>query len=242
MCVTGQAAQGAPTRRPPDLIDRVVDGDLTEGAVRVCAHRGGHASRVREDARARREPRHAGRERAAVRRGARSWRRRPGAIRSRRCKAVDAIEAAATAAVRRRLPARARAVLRVRRDRAGQGADSRLLRRARGRRRSAACRSRRRAAADRPRRDRRRRHDGRRHRHGLRQRRPGGHGQGLRRQAALDAGFATIRTQLRRHGQARPADRGGRRRAAGAHRAGALATTASPPPISSSKPCSRTSS
>ena len=70
-----------------------------------------------------------------------SWRRRSAAIRPRRCKAIDAIEAAATTlpfdeGCRRERELFFECVA----DRAGQGADSRLLRRARRRQGRAACR------------------------------------------------------------------------------------------------------
>ena len=84
---------------------------------------------------------------------------------------IDAIEAAATLPVRRRLRARARHLRRLREVRTVQGAHSRVLRRTRrveGSRRLEGCAR----SADQHRGDRRRRNHGRRHRHGVCERRP----------------------------------------------------------------------
>ena len=82
MCVTGKPLK-ARDAHAAGLIDRVVDGDLVGGRGPFRAQRG-VTTRVAQDPRALGEPGHGGRERGAVRVGARSWRRRPGATRWRR--------------------------------------------------------------------------------------------------------------------------------------------------------------
>ena len=169
MCVTGKPLK-ARDAHAAGLIDRVVDGDLVEGAVRFARNVGG-------DARASARPASASEnlgsadENAALFAAARAAGGEDPAPAGRAAEGRRRDRSGRDAAVRRGLPARARAVLRVRRDRAGEGADSSLLRRARvgEDRRAAAADARPRPIAQR--RDRRRRHDGRRHRHGLRQRR-----------------------------------------------------------------------
>ena len=141
MCVTGKPLK-ARDAHAAGLIDRVVEGDLVEGAVRF-ARNVGVTTRVRKT-RERSENLGTAEENAALFAPARQLAAKIRRHQVAPLRAVDAIEAARVAAVRRGLRAGAGAVLRVRRDRAGEGARPPLLRRTRGRARSRGCRRRRR--------------------------------------------------------------------------------------------------
>ena len=131
--------------------------------------------------------------------------------------AVDAIQAALTLPVRRRLAARARALRGLCRLDRVEGAPAHVLRRARGREgpRHPEGHA---GEGHRARRGRRRRHDGRRHRDDVRQRRhPGAAERGRRRGAAARAGDHP--PELRRDDVEGQDDRGAGREDDGAHHA-----------------------
>ena len=131
MCVTGRPISAADALAA-GIVDEIAGDDLTASAVafarRVAARRP-----AREDARARAIGSATPATNAPLfAAAASSSPARSGAVRPRRSRPSTRSRPPTTPAVRRGLPARARAVPRVRARRAGQGADSRVLRRARG--------------------------------------------------------------------------------------------------------------
>ena len=150
------------------IVDAIVDGDLLEGAIAFAQARAaarGRAGRATSSCRTTARP---AVEAAATR--ASRFDNRPGRrcarVCRRRCdrRRVDAAFDEGSAP-------RARAVRRMRRVGRIEGAPPSVLRRARGRRRSRTSPKDTPACDDQPRRGRRRRHDGRRHRDDLRERR-----------------------------------------------------------------------
>ena len=172
MCVSGRPIKAAEALQP-GLIDRIVDGDLVAGRGGVRA-RDGRARRTASRRRASaptscRAPRRA----AGDARGRpRAGREDPAATRRRRSRAVDAIEAAATLPFDEGCRRERELFFECVAVGAGQGADPRVLRRARAWPRCRASPRTRRRRRSRRVGHRRRRHDGRRHRDGVRQRRP----------------------------------------------------------------------
>ena len=212
MCVSGRPIAADDALRA-GLIEWIVEGDLVAGAVVPGARESRPAGWAAPDARAHRQ---AARPRCAAghaRSGPSAGRQdeaAPGGAASRRGRNRRGRHAA----FRGRAPARARAVLPLRAVRAGQGPDLRVLRRAHGRQGAGAAR--RAASAGEIGGHRRRRDDGRRHRHGLRQRGPGRHPDRYR------AGLRGQRPchdyqELRDLGYPRPSERRRRGRAAEPH-------------------------
>ncbi len=215
MCTDGKPVP-APKALAAGIIDRIVDGDLLTGAIAFA----------KAKARGRRDPEGA-RDRAsaptACKAGLEACEATRAALEEDRARACrrrsppSRDRGRPEAGVRRRLGPRARAVRRLRRLDRVEGAAASVLRRARGREGSRRPEGHA-GQGDQARGGRRRRHDGRRHRDDLRERRHSGPAQGRRRcGAAARAGDDP--QELRRDDVEGQDDRRAGRQDHGAHHA-----------------------